>query len=161
MNRILCAVLALILLTLPNIPALAEENLIKNGDFSRMEGELPAEWRKEMWETDPGISLLSVDADGYEGNSLSIVNVDPNDARYAQTVAVEPDTLYCLSGMIWAEGCDEVGYGATLSIGDTFVYSESRYDTEGLYDYVELYGKTGPDQHTLEVYCRVGGYCSE
>jgi len=161
MKRILCAMVALLLLTMPNLPALAEENLIKNGDFSRTEGELPAEWRKEMWETDSGISILSVDADGYEGNSLSVVNVDPNDARYAQTVAVEPDTLYCLSGMIWAEGCDESGYGATLSIGDTFVYSESRYDTEGLYDYVELYGKTGPDQHTLEVYCRVGGYGSE
>ena len=161
MKRFLCAWIALILLAALGIPALAEENLIKNGDFSELEGELPAHWRKEMWETDPGISILSVDPDGYEGNSLSVVNVDPNDARYAQTVAVEPDTLYRLSGMVWAEDCDEGGFGATLSVGDTFVYSESRYDTEGFYDYVILYGKTGPDQHALDVFCRVGGYGSE
>ena len=121
MKRMISAVLALLLLASLCGLALAEENLILNGDFSEMEGELPAHWRKEMWETDPGISVLSVDPDGYEGNSLSVINVDPNDARYAQTVAVEPNTIYRISGMVWAEGCDEGGYGATLSVGDTFV----------------------------------------
>ena len=161
MKRFLCAWTALILLATLGLAARAEGNLIKNGDFSEMEGDLPAEWRKEMWYTDQGISLLTVDADGYEGNSLSVVNVDPNDARYVQTVAVEPNTIYCLSGMVWAEDCEPGGYGATLSIGNSFVYSESNYDTEGYYNYVTLYGKTGPDQHTLDVYCRVGGYGSE
>ena len=48
MKKILCAWMALLLLTALGIPALAEENLIKNGDFSEMEGELPAHWRREM-----------------------------------------------------------------------------------------------------------------
>lgn len=161
MKKILCAWMALLLLAAVSFPALAEENLIKNGDFSEMEGDLPAHWRKEMWETDPGISILTVEADGYEGNSLSVVNVDPNDARFVQTVEVEPNTLYRITGMVWASDCESGGYGATLSIGNTFVYSESLYDTEDYYDYVTLYGKTGPSQRTLDVYCRVGGYGSE
>ena len=42
MKRMLYAVLALLLLTSLCGLALAEENLILNGDFSEMEGELPA-----------------------------------------------------------------------------------------------------------------------
>jgi outer membrane receptor protein involved in Fe transport len=62
MKRFLCAWTALILLATLGLAARAEGNLIKNGDFSEMEGDLPAEWRKEMWYTDQGISLLTVDA---------------------------------------------------------------------------------------------------
>ena len=46
-----------------------------------------------MWFTDEGVSLLSVEEDGYEGRCVSVSNVGINDARFAQTVEVEPDTL--------------------------------------------------------------------
>ena len=138
--------------------AFAEENLIVNGDFSQLDGALPLGWRKELWLTDAGISLLEVIDDGWEGRGISVQNVDPNDARFVQTVDVEPDSVYRLSGRVWAEDCDEASYGATLSIGGVFVYSESKYDTAGRWDYVELYGRTGPKQTTLDVFCRVGGY---
>ena len=152
--------LLLILMTLLSLSvARAEgENLIVNGDFSQMDGELPLQWRKEMWYTDQGISLLSVVEEGYDGSSICVQNVDENDARYAQTVNVEPNTLYRLSGMVWAEDCDTKSYGATLSIGGVFVYSDSKFDTHGQWEYVELYGRTGPDQRTLDIFCRVGGY---
>ena len=134
------------------------ENLLKNGDFSEIDGDLPEGWRRDMWLTDAGVSLLTVDEDGYEGSCVTVTNVDENDARFAQTVAVEPDTLYRVSGMIRASGCDEDGYGATLSIEDVFVYSDGLYDTDGEWEYVELYGRTGPDQTMLTVFARVGGY---
>ena len=44
--------------------ALVEEILLQNGDFSRVNGDLPEGWRKEMWLTDAGVSLLSVDENG-------------------------------------------------------------------------------------------------
>ncbi|MBQ3424002.1 MAG: glycosyltransferase family 39 protein, partial [Clostridia bacterium] len=158
MKRAFCAVLAL-LWALWGAWALAEEeNLLKNGDFSLSDGELPENWRKEMWLTVQGVSLLSMAEDGYEGSCVTVTNVDANDARFAQTVKVLPDSLYRISGMIRASGCDEDGYGATLSVEDVFVYSEGLYDTGGDWDYVELYGRTGPDQTTLTVFCRVGGY---
>ena len=161
MKKMTCALLALILILCPFCAAQAEaeaENLLRNGDFSQIDGDLPEGWRRDMWLTDAGVSLLSVDPDGYDGNCVTVVNVDANDARFAQTVRVEPDTLYCVSGMIRAEGCDTDGYGATLSIEDVFVYSDGLYDTDGEWEYVELYGWTGPDQTALTVFARVGGY---
>ena len=157
MKRMICTALVVLLL-ICGIQALAEESLVLNGGFSETDGDLPAHWRKEMWNTDAGISLLGVDGDGSEGNCVCVSNVDENDARFAQTVAVEPDTLYRVSGLIRAEACDTDGYGATLSIGDTFVYSESKFDTGGLWEYVELYGRTDADQTELDLFCRVGGY---
>ena len=158
MKKLLCALALVSLLLSQAAFAQAAENLIENGDFSEMDGDLPAGWRREMWLTDAGISLLSVEADAWEGGGVSVTNVDANDARFAQTVQVEPNTLYRISGMIRAEGCDGDGYGATISVGGVFVYSESKYDTHGRWDYVELYGRTGADQTTLDVFCRVGGY---
>ena len=64
MKRAFCAVLAL-LWALWGAWALAEEeNLLKNGDFSLSDGELPENWRKEMWLTDQGVSLLSMASNG-------------------------------------------------------------------------------------------------
>ena len=41
--------------------------------------------------TDAGVSLLTGDPDGFEGSCVTVTNVDETDARFAQTVAVEPD----------------------------------------------------------------------
>lgn len=160
MKKYLCALLALLLLA-SGATALAEgENLLANGGFSELDGDLPSLWRRDMWLTDTGVSLLTVDPDGYEGNCVTVTNVDENDARFAQTVKVAPDSLYRLSGMVRAEGCDGGGYGATLSIADVFVYSDGLYDTGGDWQYVELYGRTGEKQTELTVFARVGGYGS-
>lgn len=160
MKKMTCAMLALLIMLCVGVAALTEEakSLLINGDFSEIDGDEPVGWRKDMWLTDTGVSLLTVDPDGFDGNCITVTNVDANDARFAQAVAVEPDTLYCVSGMIRASGCDEDGYGATLSIEDVFVYSDGLYDTDGEWEYTELYGRTGPDQTTLTVFARVGGY---
>ena len=157
MKKLLCACLML-WLALGGAFALAEENLIQNGDFASLDGERPIGWSQEMWLTDSGVSLLSVEEDGYDGACASITNVDANDARFVQTVRVEPDKLYRVSAMVRAEGCDEGGCGANLSIGSLFVYSEPLYDTHGQWEYVELYGRTGPEQRELSLFIRVGGY---
>ncbi|MBQ9039287.1 MAG: phospholipid carrier-dependent glycosyltransferase [Clostridia bacterium] len=157
---LLCAVLALILTLCLPWAAWAEDgdNLLKNGDFSEIVDGDPAGWRRDMWLTDAGVSLLTVDEDGYDGSCVTVTNVDENDARFAQTVSVEPDALYRVSGMIRASDVDPEGYGATLSIENVFVYSDGLYDTGGEWEYVELYGNTGPDQNSLTVFARVGAY---
>ena len=43
---------------------------------------------------DSGVSLLGVTVDGWEGGGVYVENVDANDARFAQTVSVKPDTIY-------------------------------------------------------------------
>ena len=139
--------------------ALAEENLVVNGDFSIIDANgMPEGWRREMWFTDAGVSNLHMDENGYAGSCITVVNADENDARFAQTIAVEPNTIYRASCMVKVENCGESGHGATLSFEDTFSYSDSIRDTAGEWQYLEVYGRTGKKQDEITLFCRIGGY---
>ena len=136
------------------------EELLLNGSFSEISSMgSPASWHTEAYTQEAGYTdfALSEETDG--SFALHIVNHLPNDARFAQEVAVEPDSLYCLSGQIRAQA--EGGRGANLSIADVYTFSAGVYDTQGAWQQVTLYGKTGRDQHTLTVFARLGGYSGE
>ena len=159
MRRFLCAFFALMLLLA--LPAFAEsgENLVVNGDFSEIDSlGMPKNWIRGMWFTDEGVSNLYVSEDGYDGNCIVVVNADANDARFTQTISVEPDTVYRFSCMVKADGCGIDGYGATLSFENTFSYSESVLDTAGEWYELTVYGRTGGDQTQVTLMARVGGY---
>ena len=102
MRKFLCIFIAI--LTLLTVPALAEENLLTNGDFSAGSGRFPDGWTTELWYTDEGVSVLDVEDGGYDGRCIRVSNLSDNDARFAQKVSVEPDTLYRISCMCRAEG---------------------------------------------------------
>jgi len=137
----------------------AEENRITNGDFSIIDASgLPEGWSREMWFTDAGVSNLYVDENGYDGNCIAVVNADPNDARFAQTISVEPDSLYRFSCMVKVEDCGAEGHGATLSFENCFSYSESVKDTNGEWEELEVYARTGKKQDEVTLFARVGGY---
>ena len=158
MRKFICILFAILILA---IPALAEENLLINGDFTQTKNGNPVGWSRDMWFTDEGVSILDVDANGYEGDCISIRNVSINDARFTQVVAVEPDTLYRISCMCKVSGVSDEGIGATISIKDTFTYSDALTDTNGEWVPLTLYGRTGEDQTELTVFARVGGYSNE
>ena len=162
MKRLFCILLALSALLCTSAWAESGENLVVNGDFSQLDAQgLPVGWSREMWFTDEGVSKLYIDSDGYEGACVAVVNADPNDARFAQTLRVEPDSLYRFSCMVRAEGCGDAAYGATLSFRDTFSYSESVVDTAGAWKEITVYGRTGEDQTELTLMLRIGGYGAE
>ena len=137
------------------------QNLLANSGFESSSDGLPDGWSRDMWYTDVGVSTLDVDPNGVSGACARVYNASDNDARFSQTVTVEPDTVYRLSAYIRAEGCDADTAGANLSIGNTFTRSDPVYDTNGEWQYVELYGQTGEDQTKMTVFLRVGGYSSE
>ena len=130
MRKFICLFFAILILA---IPTLAENNLLINGNFEQITNGNPVGWSRDMWFTDEGVSVLGVDEYGYEGSCISVSNVSDNDARFAQVVAVEPDTLYRISCMCKVSGVGEEGIGATISIKDTFTYSDSLTDTQGLW----------------------------
>ncbi|MBO4886183.1 MAG: glycosyltransferase family 39 protein, partial [Clostridia bacterium] len=137
------------------------KNLIVNGGFEASGGGLPDNWAVGRWYWDEGVSYLTLSDDAFTGEaSVCVENVAENDARFEQTVAVEPNAYYRISCMVKAEGCGMERAGAGISIENTFVSSNYAYDTAGEWTRVELYGRTGASQKSLTIMCRVGGYSS-
>ncbi len=138
-------------------------NLLYNGDFEIVGSDgLPDGWFTDAYLMDPGYSVYAETEgmDGEESRAVSIHNTALNDARFAQTVQVEPDSIYCLSGYIRAENISG-GHGANLSVEGVYAFSEKVYDTNGEWHYIEYYGETGPDQYYITVFARIGGYSGE
>ncbi|MBQ4085917.1 MAG: hypothetical protein IJC54_05040, partial [Clostridia bacterium] len=85
------AALALcMLLCLCCFGAFAQGNLIANPQIDLNEG-VAAGWSTDAW--DPSRSVLEADESGVEGGCLHIINNMENDARFVQTIQVEPNTV--------------------------------------------------------------------
>jgi len=156
--------IAAFLLMLLTVSACAEnDNLLFNGDFEILDEDgLPSGWFPDAYLMDPGYSVFSTE-EGMEGSGTSAASVNNtagNDARFAQDVNVEPETLYCLSGYIKADGISG-GHGANLSVEGVYAFSEKVYETDGEWKYIEYYGETGPEQYSATIFIRVGGYSGE
>lgn len=133
-------------------------NILKNSDFESVTGEgLPESWYTEAYVLSPGVTLYEM-ADGKEGKGVQLINKGANDARFAQTVQVEPNTIYCLEGDILADA--QQGRGANLSVGGVYAFSDSLYSSDG-WQHIKTYGMTGENQKELTVFARLGGYSGE
>lgn len=118
-------------------------------------------WSTGAYVNTEGFTSFESAEDGQEGRCAVVRNFGANDARFAQTVTVKPNTTYRLSGYVRANEVEDYGWGANLSIDGVYMNVDSYYDTEGEWLYTELYGVTGPDQHEVTVYARLGGYGGE
>jgi hypothetical protein len=141
-------------------PSPVEGNLLVNGDFSLGDPDtgLPSGWKRSMWRSEWGISNLT-----WEDGVISVENVAANDARFTQTVSVEPETWYLLSGDVKAENIDNEagGLGANLSVLGTYASLPSEHDTGGEWLRMDIYIFTYKGQKTAEVAARLGGYGSD
>ena len=156
--------LLLMLMLLCTCAAYGEEetNLLANASFEQLDADgLPSVWYTDAYRTMEGYTVYTSAADAQDGERcVRIENIGLNDARFAQKVRVEPDTLYRLSGWIRADSIADSGHGANLSVADVYAFSRSVYESDG-WEYVEYYGWTGPEQTELTVFARVGGYSGE
>ena len=159
MRRLIISTVLLIML--PFSFGLAE-NLLQNGDFQELDEEgCPEYWYTDAYILDPGYTVFSINTDKTtRENAIEIRNIGSNDARYAQVVEVEPDTLYCFSGDILADGIED-GHGANLSVEGIYAFSDKLFDTEGKWVHIVYYGETGPEQDIITVFARLGGYSGE
>ncbi len=155
----LCCVL---LMGCASAPAKLGENVVRNGGFELGEGAVPEGWNSGMWLTGQGISAVERTGEGHQGEASAFVeNMEYNDARWEQTLTVQPKTLYRFSAWVRAEGCDPAQKGANLSIKDIYGTSPDLHDTKGEWVYIELFGRTGEGQKQVTLMARVGGYGSE
>lgn len=140
-------------------------NLIKNSGFEKRSGNLPASWRTEAYEqTRRTINFSLIEgAAAHSGDfCVKIENVDKTDSRFIQDVNVKPNSFYKITGWIRSEGIPDKDKGANLSVVmGVFASSRDVKNTGSEWQYVELYGKTGPNQRTITIGCRLGGYGEE
>ena len=124
-------VAAAFLLILLAMCAASAENLLENPDFLHLdEEEMPVGWYTDAYIMEPGYTVFKFEGDAEHRAAVSIQNIGENDARFAQTVNVEPDSIYLLSGYVRAEDV-EGGHGANLSIDGIYAFSDKYYDTDG------------------------------
>ncbi len=164
LKRLLLFVLIMLSL-LMGCPGIAEEpvNLLQNASFENLDEEgNPIAWFTDAYVLRTGVTQFSVSETARTGqHAIMIENFDMNDARFAQTVKVEPNSIYRLSGWVCADHILDAGHGANLSIEGVYIFSDSLYETNGEWTFLELYGRTGKDQKTVTVFARVGGYSGE
>lgn len=159
MKKIVLFILSILIIC--NI-SIAEGNLLLNSGFETLNSKgLASNFYTDAYRDPSFISIFKIAQKAHTGkHSAYIRNAGLNDARFVQTRAVEPNSFYKLSGYIMASGIKE-GKGANLSIEGVYTFTEPIYDTNGQWQYVELYGKTGKNQRELSVYARLGGYSGE
>lgn len=152
---------ALLLFRSPQ-PSPVQGELLLNPEFVLSgDASVPENWYLDAYQFNAEYTAYEIQRQGGpEGKTaVHITNMLANDARIAQQIAVEPDSLYCLSGFVRAEA--RGGWGANLSVKEAFAHTEPLFDTGGAWQQVMLYGRTGKDQRQLTVFCRLGGYSGE
>lgn len=137
-------------------------NLYLNGGFEQSHSGLPSAWVTNLYSTDGSNSKFYIDRQApHSGkNCFTIESKTANDAKLIQTINVKSNTVYKLSCYIRAEDVPKGKMGAYISVIDIVDASANVYNTSGKWQYVELYGKTGNGQKTLDVCLRLGGYGS-
>ncbi len=136
-------------------------NLIKNGDFSAVTDGQPDGWSTGMWVNSPGASYLEAVTLDDGTTAILVENAAANDARFEQTVPVREKTVYRLSARVRAEGCGEDEKGANLSFSGIYGTSVDLHDTDGAWQEITLYARTGEGVKEATVMARLGGYGSE
>ncbi|HEX7055657.1 MAG TPA: glycosyltransferase family 39 protein [Bacilli bacterium] len=155
-------VLLLLLLCLLSIPltASAAENIVQNAGFETDTNGVPAMWAQDNYLQDPAATNFAlINAAGHTGNHyVKIENLQANDSKFVQTIQTKPNTVYRLS--CWAKG-ENIGtqaIGANISVLGVVANSNDIKGTQTEWQYLELIGKTGKDQKTLQIAVRLGGY---
>lgn len=133
-------------------------NLLANGDFARGSGKVPDDWRTGGWNESPAFTSYDwLHSDGSEPE-LIVNNLQPNDARWLQTLSLGPGWYY-----VGAEARTEAvplnATGASVSLDEDSINSP---DVHGAADWqsIGLYVKVGAHGAEVDVALRLGGFGS-
>jgi hypothetical protein len=145
------------------LPAIAKPgvNFIANGGFEEgfySQNAEPVGWTRDIWDW-PNATLTWDNSHSYEGSkSAKITASVPNDARWIQTVSLQPNTNYRLSGQIKTEGVahadGSVIAGANLGLYGTWEYTAGLFGTND-WTTVSMQFNSGSST-TVVIACRLG-----
>ena len=135
------------------------------GDDARLDG-VPGWYLydyREQQANEPGTSYLSFEAEYFHSGSSSIriESYSVNDVRLYQSIPVDPNSTYRASCWAKTDSVGNEGVGANLSVIGLFTMSNEVKGTNGDFERLVLYGKTGPTQKELQLAVGLGGYSNE
>jgi hypothetical protein len=128
-DRFLASSTALAAVSIPACNGLLRNNSFEDGFFG------PSDWNSDAWNGNGSQAAFAWDDTQHsDGNkSVKIDLATPNDARWLQTVAVQPNTAYVLRGMIKTQNvahtAEPTDAGANLSLYGTWTRSEGLFGT--------------------------------
>ena len=155
---LLAALLLALLLGAPSTSS--AESLLRNGNFTQGIEHKPASWVANLWARNVGTEFLWEKPEQGLGIAL-IRSQQPNDARWTQTVRVNPRTWYHFSGWVRGKNISESGLGANLSITRGFDNAGGLHGADTGWRNVSMYFRTNPGEEVVTVACRLGGYGQE
>lgn len=169
MRKIIIALLTVLLVLMPAMGSMAQtpeafgsttpeatieatyEELLRNGSFDDAEGN--AFWTGEAWQDTYTATIL--DEDGNKVAYLDATSVE-NDVRFKQQIKTEPNSVYMLTCKVKTNNV-EGGNGANISVVETYSFSTPIHGTNDWQE-VTLVGRTGPEQTSMVICARIGGY---
>ncbi|WP_410513411.1 glycosyltransferase family 39 protein [Paenibacillus sp. BR2-3] len=155
-------VLMLFLFIVPVSGAFAEGNLVQNPGFEEGEADAPSSWAQDAWIAGNASGLISVQSEEvHTGSKAAVIeNLEPNHLKWVQTIAVQPDSYYKISGWVKVVGTEGAGTGANIFIVGIAGGYPNAVDTAGEWQYLDFFGQTGPEQSELGIGASLGGYSS-
>jgi hypothetical protein len=136
----------------------AGPNLLANGDFAHGSGKSPDNWRTGGWNESPAVTGYDwLHSTGSEPE-LIVNNLQPNDARWLQTLSLGPGWYY-VGAEVRAEEVPSNAAGAYVSLNEDGINSA---DLHGVADWrrLGLYLKVGAHGADVDVALRLGGFGS-
>jgi hypothetical protein len=133
-------------------------NLLSNGDFATGSGKTPDNWRTGGWNEAPTFTSYDwLHAAGSEPE-LIVNNLQPNDARWLQSLSLGPGWYY-IGAEARTEEVPPNAAGASVSLDEDSVNSP---DLHGAADWhrLSLYLKVGAHGADIDVALRLGGFGS-
>ncbi len=139
-------------------PAAAGPNLLANPNLVKGAGNSPDAWLTQAWQEGPVYSTYQWTHEEGKPGELSVTNIKPNDARWAQSLSLTGG-WYHFTADLRAQNVAKGATGASLSIMEDSITSP---DLKGTTEWqqVGFYLKVGSKGADLELACRLGGYGS-
>jgi hypothetical protein len=136
--------------------AAGAEEMLKNGAFTEGADGVPAHWHSDAWS--PPLSRFGWEVGPDGTGAISITSPQPNDARWCQTVAVEPGATYRISARVRTKEVGMAHFGAFLTIEPLRDYTPDLRATQD-WQPLELVVRN-QEETSWDVCGRLGSYSS-
>jgi hypothetical protein len=161
LKKTVLLIIVMVIALVPTISLCTEvQNILFNNSFELTKDGKPTNWVTKSWINDPGAVEYKLETDNPQSGEkyVSITNNVESHSRYIQSVLVEENKKYKISGYIKTENISENGKGANISIENQVTTSRRIKGTTKDWEYVELYALINKGVNKIHLSVNLGGY---